>query len=58
MTDRQNFERLRSEISYLLTEYEELNNRQKYAIDRLENAQYLYENLVLTLNDSEGWNKD
>ena len=58
MTDRQNFERLRSEISYLLTEYEELNNRQKYAIDRLENAQYLYENLVLILNDSEGWNKD
>ena len=58
MTDRQNFERLRSEISYLLTEYEEYNDRHNDTLDRLENAQYLYENIVLILNDSEGWNKD
>ena len=58
MTDRQNFERLRSEISYLLTEYEEYNDGHRDTLDRLENAQYLYDNLVLILNDSEGWNKD
>lgn len=58
MTDRQNFERLRGEISYLLTEYEELNDRHNDTLDRLENAQYLYDNLVLILNDSEGWDKD
>jgi hypothetical protein len=58
MTDRQNFERLRSEISYLLTEYEEYNDRHRDTLHRLENARYLYDNLVLILNDSEGWNKD
>lgn len=55
MTDRQNFERLRGVVKNLLTEYEEHEDKYTDTLDRLENAQFLYENLVLILNDSEGW---
>lgn len=58
MTDRDNFDRLRSEISYLLTEYEEMEDKYNDVENRLIHAQYLYDNLVLILNDSEGWDKD
>ena len=56
--DRNNFERLRTEIQMLLTEYKEHEDKYTDTLDRLENAEFLYENLVLILNDSEGWEVD
>lgn len=56
--NRDNFERLRTEIQMLLTEYEEMSDRYTDVVDRVEQGEFLYRNIVRIINDSEDWSKD
>lgn len=56
--DRNNFERLRTEIQLLLTEYEEMGERVIDLIGRMEQDKFLYKNIVRIINDTEDWEED
>lgn len=64
MTDRQNFERLRTEIQLLLTEYKESrNNVDSKDVNDIykvlaDIGWYLYKDIVQIINESEGWEND
>ena len=60
--DKNNFERLRTEIQMLLTEYEEKRTDAKAESLELRKCakiidcgNFLYKNLVRIVNDSESW---
>ena len=60
--DRDNFERLRTEIQMLLTEYEEMHDKAERQTDELRRysiykncMDFLYKNLVALVNESEDW---
>lgn len=62
--DRNNFERLRTEIQLLLTEYEESrNNVDSENVNEIykvlaDIGWYLYKDIVQIINESEGWEND
>ena len=62
--DRNNFERLRTEIQLLLTEYKESrNNVDSKDVNDIykvlaDIGWYLYKDIVQIINESEGWEND
>ena len=60
--DRNNFERLKTEIQMLLTEYEDMHDRAERQTDELRRysmykncMDFLYKNIVHIINESEDW---
>lgn len=55
--DRNNFERLRTEIQMLLTEYEEGRNNVDPKDEKVlaDLGWYLYKDIVALVNESEDW---
>ena len=55
MTYKEAFERLRTRVQFLLTDYENYGDDHNDTLDMLDNAVLLYESLVDMLNDTEHW---
>lgn len=58
MTYKEAFETLRTRLQFALTDYENYGGEHNDTLDKLENAVWLYNNLVDMLNDTEHWEFD